>query len=97
MLVIAGKRDQAVAFGGVGQRSDDEIEALLHPTVAYIEDELESAAQAHLAGRIRLPHGNMRPRWQTEWAASVQPLQSRFGTPDAHNAGLLGYLESVAG
>ena len=74
----------------------EEIESLLHPTVAYIEDELKSRLK-----RIWLcgfdQHPALAPRWQAEWNSSVQPLRSRFGVPGSNNAGLLGYLESVAG
>jgi len=74
----------------------EEIESLLHPTVAYIEDELKSSLKKiWLCGFGQ--HPGLAERWQAEWNSAVQPLQSRFGVPDANNAGLLGYLETVAG
>ena len=74
----------------------EEIDSILQPTVAYIEDELKAALRrVWLCGfddqRLALAH-----RWQTDWRAPVEPLRSKFGTPNANNAGLLGYLESVA-
>ncbi|HLG96280.1 MAG TPA: hypothetical protein VKX49_08210 [Bryobacteraceae bacterium] len=76
--------------------SPEEIDSVLHPTVAYIEDELKTTPK-----RIWLcgfeAHAELAPRWQTEWKVSVDGLKSRFGVPGATNAGLLGYLESVAG
>jgi type IV pilus assembly protein PilM len=36
-------------------------------------------------------------RWQAEWGVTVEVLEAKFGTPGPNNAGLLGYLESVAG
>jgi hypothetical protein len=75
---------------------DEEIESVLHPTVAYIEDELQASPKrvwfCGLGQRAALAQ-----RWQAEWKAAVQPLESRFGSPTPNNAGLLGYLESVAG
>jgi len=74
----------------------EEIESVLHPTVAYIEDELKAALK-----RIWLcgfeQHPGLAGRWQAEWNSAVQPLRSRFGVPGSNNAGLLGYLELVAG
>jgi hypothetical protein len=75
----------------------EDIESVLHPTMAYIEDELKTTAR-----RIRLcgfgaETGNLSKRWMSEWSVPVDALQSRFGALTANNAGLLGYLESVAG
>lgn len=76
--------------------SPQEIESVLHPTVAYIEDELKAPLK-----RIWLcgfeQHPGLAQRWQAEWNSTVEPLKSRFGVPSSNNAGLLGYLESVAG
>jgi type IV pilus assembly protein PilM len=74
----------------------EEIDSILQPTVAYIEDELKATlGRVWLCGfddqRLALAR-----RWQADWRAPVEPLRSRFGTPNANNAGLLGYLESVA-
>jgi hypothetical protein len=40
--------------------------------------------------------GEFGPRWESEWGVAVQPIRSRFGSPNRNNSGLLGYLESVA-
>jgi len=74
----------------------EDIESVLHPTIAYIEDELKGRpGQIWLAGFG--PNVNdVAARWQKEWGVSVQPLRSRFGNPGNGTAGLLGYLESVA-
>lgn len=74
----------------------EEIDSILHPTVAYIEDELKaSLRRVWLCGFEE--RATLAQRLQTEWRAPVEPLRSQFGTPNANNAGLLGYLESVAG
>lgn len=74
----------------------EDIESVLHPTIAYIEDELKGRpSRIWLAGFG--PHGNeVAARWEKEWGVAVEPIRSRFGQPDKSNAGLFGYLESVA-
>ncbi len=97
LMVLQGsaiKLSRSVELDG---DKDDEIEALLHPTVAFVEDELKARPKRIWLGGFGSRTGTLAQRWQNEFAAAVQPLQSRFGAPDAHNAGLLGYLESVAG
>jgi len=73
----------------------EEIESILHPTVAYIEDELKAPPRRVWLNGFEA-HAALAQRWQTEWGAKVERLHSRFGSPDATNAGLLGYLQSVA-
>ena len=78
-----------------GGRPED-IESVLHPTIAYTEDELKGRPkQIWLAG-FGSEMEQMAAHWQTEWGVAVQPIRSRFGRPEPGNAGLLGYLESVA-
>lgn len=78
-----------------GDRLDD-IESVLHPTIAYIEDELKGRPkQIWLAG-FGQEMEQLSSRWEKEWGVAVQAVRSRFGKPDKGNAGLLGYLESVA-
>ncbi|HEX5227840.1 MAG TPA: hypothetical protein VFW44_09025 [Bryobacteraceae bacterium] len=74
----------------------EDIESVLHPTIAYIEDELKGRpSQIWLAGFG--PNVNeVAARWEKEWSVAVQPVRSRFGQPDKSNAGLFGYLETVA-
>jgi type IV pilus assembly protein PilM len=78
-----------------GVRLED-IESVLHPTIAYIEDELKGRPkQIWLAG-FGPEMEQLAPRWESEWGVAVQGIRSRFGAPGRSNAGLLGYLESVA-
>jgi type IV pilus assembly protein PilM len=78
-----------------GGRLDD-IESVLHPTIAYIEDELKGRPkQIWLAG-FGPDTEQLAPRWEKEWGVAVQAVLSRFGLAEAGNVGLLGYLESVA-
>jgi type IV pilus assembly protein PilM len=73
----------------------EEIESVLHPTVAYIEDELKDKPRRLWLCGFGSESVEFAQRWQDEWGVSVEPLRSRFGTPGRNNAGLLGYLESV--
>jgi type IV pilus assembly protein PilM len=74
----------------------EEIETVLHPTVAYIEDELKAKPQRIWLCGFGAESENCAERWQSEWGVPVEPLRARFGVPGTNNAGLLGYLESVA-
>jgi type IV pilus assembly protein PilM len=77
-----------------GGRLDD-IESVLHPTIAYVEDELKGRPkQIWLAG-FGPEMDQLAPRWEKEWGVAVQAIRSRFGPPGKGNAGLLGYLESL--
>jgi hypothetical protein len=78
-----------------GGRVED-IESVLHPTIAYIEDELKGRPkQIWLAG-FGPEIEQLAPRWEKEWGVAVQAIRSRFGLPQKGNTGLFGYLESVA-
>ena len=75
--------------------SVEEIIGVLHPTFAYMEDEMKApAARLLLCG-----FGNLAPEIErlcsSELGVTVEPVRSQFGVPSAANAGLLGYLESV--
>ena len=70
------------------QVNDDEILTVLRPTFSYVEDELGAPVNRLILCGFRegaLP-GLPGERGQ---------LRSRFGTPGAFNAGLLGYLEGM--
>jgi type IV pilus assembly protein PilM len=74
-----------------------EIESVLHPTIAYIEDELKAVPKQVWFAGFGAEMNELAPRWESEWGVAVQPIRSRFGAPGRSNVGLLGYLESVAG
>ena len=65
-----------------------ELLAILHPTFAYVEDELASPVRKLIL--CGFPHGV-----PAELRCETEPLRSRIGAPGEYNAGLLGYLESV--
>jgi len=88
VTVLSGntiKLFRCVKLEGTG---DDELLAILHPTFAYVEDELASPVRKlFLCG---FPQGV-----PAELRCEVEPLRSSMGAPGEYNAGLLGYLESV--
>lgn len=96
VLVLDGSTLKLARYVETDEARPEEIEAVLHPTVAYIEDELKAKPQ-----RIRLcgfgsESAELARQWNAEWGVEVEPLRSRFGAPGGNDAGLLGYLESVA-
>jgi hypothetical protein len=74
----------------------EEIEAVLHPTVAYIEDELKAKPQRIWLCGFGSESAELARQWNAEWGVAVEPLRSHLGAPGGNDAGLLGYLESVA-
>src|SRR5579872_263647 len=96
LIVLQGSAIKLTRCVELDNDGPEEIEAVLHPTVAFIEDELKaSLKRIWLCGFER--HPDLGQRWQAEWKSAVEPLKSQFGVPGSNNAGLLGYLESVAG
>jgi type IV pilus assembly protein PilM len=71
----------------------EEVMAVLFPTMAYVEDEMSTTASRILMCGFDQP--GRAPEWVSELQIPVEPLRSRFGAPSEHNAGLLGYLESM--
>jgi len=67
---------------------EGELLAVLHPTFAYVEDELESPVRKLIL--CGFPRGVPE-----ELRCETENLRSRLGTPGEFNAGLLGYMESV--
>ena len=72
--------------------NSDEILAVLHPTLAYLEDEMASKVD-----RIYLCGFGPNPACDFDVDVPIEPLQSRRGAPNQYNAGILGYLESAGG
>jgi type IV pilus assembly protein PilM len=73
----------------IEEATQDEILAVLHPTFAYVEDELKQpVGKLILCGIPQEIAAGLK--------CEAELLRSRFGAPGPHNAGLLGYLEQVA-
>ena len=88
VMAVADGRLKLFRCLTVEDGSDEEILSVLHPTFAYIEDELgQKPEKLLLCGFSRPPEGlNL----------AMEPLRSRLGAPTSYNAGLLGYLRSIA-
>jgi type IV pilus assembly protein PilM len=73
--------------------SNEEILAVLNPTFAYIEDELSRKPETLLLCGFAQPPEGLNPKDGLK--LEIEPLRSRLGSPNAYNAGLLGYLEAA--
>jgi type IV pilus assembly protein PilM len=83
--VMAGHTIKLFRCVSLDEATEDEILSVLHPTFAYVEDELSSpVSRLILCGFPHAPQG---------MPCEIEPLKSRLGAPGAFNAGLLGYLE----
>ncbi len=95
VLVLDGSTIKLARCVEMDEPRAEGIESVLHPTIAYVEDELKARPKhiwlAGFGGETKA----WADRWRAEWSVDVKPLESRFGTPGSDNAGLLGYLESV--
>jgi len=74
----------------------EDIAAVLVPTFVYIEDNLGRAAQNLILCGFGAAAAEAESRFAEELGVAVQPLRSPLGTPGENNAGLLGYLRSIA-
>jgi type IV pilus assembly protein PilM len=70
-----------------------EVAGNLFPTFAYVEDQLAARPRRVLACGFGPAIEDLRRELMSETDIEVEPLRSRFGAPDQHNAGLLGFLE----
>lgn len=87
VAVVAQGRLKLFRCLSLEEASEEEILAVLHPTFAYVEDELGvKVAKLVLCGFDHPPAG---------LEVAAEPLRSRFGVPNAYNAGLIGYLEGA--
>lgn len=70
----------------------DNILSVLHPTVAYVEDELAARPDRLLLCGFGSNTFTWAADWQTELGIQVEGMESKLGLPGPYNAGLLGYL-----
>jgi type IV pilus assembly protein PilM len=74
----------------------DEIAADLYPTFVFVEDNLGGKAEKLLLCGFGSMQEDARQRFADELSIAVEPVRSPLGVPGEHDAGLLGYLRSVA-
>lgn len=73
-----------------------DISAVLIPTLVYVEDNLSGRAEKLLLCGFGADTAEAERRFQEELGVEVEPLRSPLATPGENNAGLLGYLRSIA-
>jgi type IV pilus assembly protein PilM len=74
----------------------EDIAAVLLPTFVYIEDNLGGKAEHLVLCGFGAQTDDAQRRFREELGVEVEPLRSPIGTPGENNAGLLGYLRSIA-
>ncbi len=90
VMVEDGSRLQLARTVALERVDSEEVLGVLHPTIAYMEDEL--ARKPERVYWIGGQSGQM-PGLESELGLPIETPGSRFGTPGEYNAGLLGYLQ----
>jgi type IV pilus assembly protein PilM len=81
----------------LAQVDEQNIFEVLHPTLAYVEDELAAPARTlHLCGFSGL-NGRGLESWGEELGVTLSLPASRYQPPGPFNAGLIGYLHTLEG
>jgi len=74
----------------------EDVAAVLAPTFVYVEDNLGGRAEKLMLCGFGERTDEAERRFTEELGVEVEPLRSPLGAPGESNAGLLGYLRSVA-
>ena len=74
----------------------DDVAAVLLPTFVYVEDNLGGRSERLLLCGFGAATDEAQRRFQEELGVEVDALHSPLGAPGENNAGLLGYLRSIA-
>jgi len=69
---------------------------VLIPTFVYVEDNLGGRAEKLELCGFGARMDEAARRFADELSVEVEPLRSPLGSPGENNAGLLGYLRSIA-
>lgn len=86
VTVLAGNTIKLFRCVTLEEACESEMLAVLHPTFAYVEDELNSPAR-------KLILCGFPPEGLDGMECEMDVLHSRYGNPGPFNAGLLGYME----
>ncbi len=95
VAVTDGRRLKLLRSVELPAATAGEVLELLHPTFAYVEDELGQRPRQLLLCGFGESTEDLRQRAEAELGVASGPLRSRWGTPDGTNAGLFGYLEAA--
>src|SRR5437763_81038 len=74
----------------------EDVAAVLRPTFGFSEDNLGGRAERLLLCGFGERTDEAQRRFQEELGVEAEPMRSPLGTPGENNAGLLGYLRSIA-
>jgi type IV pilus assembly protein PilM len=74
----------------------DDISAVLAPTLVYVEDNLGGRAERLILCGLSAQAEEAQRRFEPEFGIAVEIMRSPLGVPGENNAGLLGYLRSIA-
>ena len=74
----------------------EDVASHLFPTFVYVEDNLGARAETLFLCGFGAETENAAHRFHDELGIAVEPLRSPLGVPSENNAGLLGYLRSLA-
>jgi type IV pilus assembly protein PilM len=96
VMVLRGSTLKLARCVELPEATSAEILSVFHPTVAYIEDELHARPEKLLLCGFGRIGDEEAPFWRSELGVEVEPVRSRYGMPSGTNAGLLGYMESLA-
>jgi len=80
----------------VASQELDDIAAVLLPTFVYVEDNLNGRVENLILCGFGAESDEAQRRFTEELAVPVDVLRSPLGIPGENNAGLLGYLRSIA-
>jgi type IV pilus assembly protein PilM len=96
VMVLRGSTLKLARCVELPEATSAEILSVLCPSVAYIEDELLARPEKLLLCGFGRVGDEEAPLWRGELGVEVEPVRSRYGMPSSTNAGLLGYMESLA-
>jgi type IV pilus assembly protein PilM len=96
VMVLRGSTLKLARCVELPEATSAEILSVLYPSVAYIEDELLARPERLLLCGFGRVGDEEAPLWRSELGVEVEPVRSRYGMPSSTNAGLLGYMESLA-
>lgn len=74
----------------------DDVAAVLAPTLVYVEDNLGGRAERLILCGFGAQSEEAQRRFEPEFGIMVEIMRSPLGVPGENNAGLLGYLRSIA-
>ena len=100
ILALDGSRIKMARCLELEALAEEEVLAVIYPTIAYMEDAFSGKSGSGRPARIWLcgfgaSSNDLVQRWSSELKIPFEILQSRYGTPGPYNAGVLGFMEGA--